>query len=134
MSTKQQNQLDKLNKMKKGLMIIELTAEAVGLSFAEITSKSREKYIAVPRHIAIYIIRRETLLNWKAIGELFWPDYDHSTAINSFQVAKDFCDVYPYIREYINEITEKYHYKTSNKYESRKLHAVPANTTLRKIS
>lgn len=63
--------------------IIAAVAAAHGCTPSEIKSAQRTATIVAARHIAIFIVRRDTGLSWLAIGAIF--SKDHSTCIEAYQ-------------------------------------------------
>lgn len=63
--------------------IIEDTANAYGISVENIMGKSREKKYVLPRHIAIYRIKKELDISFSEIGKMF--KRDHTTMISAFK-------------------------------------------------
>ncbi len=58
-----------------------------GVTKEDILSKKRNKEIALPRHVAIYLIRRITDMSFPNIGKLIGRD--HSTVINSVELMSN---------------------------------------------
>ncbi len=77
------------------------------LSIDAIASKSRKKGTVLPRQIAMFMLRHQTKMTFKEIGDLF-GSRDHSTAIYACNTVQDLIDVYPDFAQEINELTNKY--------------------------
>ena len=69
----------------------ELVKQAIcdhfGMTFEKISRKTRKRELVYPRQVFMYLLRQNTTLSLKQIGEMF--DYDHTTAIHSIQKVKD---------------------------------------------
>lgn len=61
-------------------MILEHVALAYGLTVESLTSRDRHAFIATPRHIAMWLIRRRLHFSYPQIGRLFHRD--HSTVMH----------------------------------------------------
>src|SRR5262249_11377163 len=61
--------------------IIQAVAEYYHISREDMCSKQRDKYIVMPRQIAMYLIRQETQASLLEIGQLF-GGRDHSTVLH----------------------------------------------------
>jgi chromosomal replication initiator protein len=68
-------------------MILDTVAEHFHITKADILSKSRKKDIAIPRQIAMYLIREELKLTFPNIGELLGGK-DHSTVMHAWNKVK----------------------------------------------
>jgi chromosomal replication initiator protein len=62
--------------------IIQAVAEYYHVSLEDICGKQRDKYIVMPRQIAMYLIRQETQAPLVEIGQLF-GGRDHSTVVHA---------------------------------------------------
>jgi chromosomal replication initiator protein len=63
--------------------IIAAVAGFYKISIKEMKRRTRKASIAVPRQIAVYLIRDITGLSYPTIGRLF--GFDHSTAIHAYK-------------------------------------------------
>lgn len=75
------------SRKKKGINhsdVIKTVAEFYGIDEKEIANKGRKKRIAVPRQIAMYLIRTELDVSYPGIGEIF-GGRDHTTALHAFK-------------------------------------------------
>lgn len=86
--------------------IIDRTAKHFHLDVSEVCSAKRDKYIVVPRQIAMYLLRSELHLSFpKIAGEL--GRKDHTTAIHSVEKIEKAIKLDYMIREQVSEIREK---------------------------
>jgi chromosomal replication initiator protein len=72
---------------KKGVNhtdIIKAVADFFGIEVRELIEKGRKKKVAVPRQIAMYLIRTELSSSYPGIGE-FFGGRDHTTALHAFK-------------------------------------------------
>lgn len=67
-----------------GKQIAEAVAAYYHLSFESLSGKQRDKYIVLPRQVAMYLIRQETQASLSEIGQLF-GGRDHTTVLHSWQ-------------------------------------------------
>lgn len=86
--------------------IIERTAVYFQLSPADICSAKRDKFIVVPRQIAMYLLRSELHLSFPRIAHELGRK-DHTTAIHSVEKIQKLTKLDQQIRENIAEIKEK---------------------------
>ena len=63
--------------------VVELIGRQFGLSFGDLQSRSREKRIALPRQIAMYLCRKHTDSSLEEIGKLF--KRNHATVIHAIK-------------------------------------------------
>ncbi len=68
-------------------MILDTVAEHFHITKEDLLSKSRKKDIAIPRQIAMYLIREELKLTFPNIGELLGGK-DHSTVMHAWNKVK----------------------------------------------
>ncbi|TAL15326.1 chromosomal replication initiator protein DnaA [Patescibacteria group bacterium] len=86
--------------------IIERTAKHFQLQVDEVCGSKRDKYIVVPRQIAMYLLRSELHLSFpKIAGEL--GRKDHTTAIHSVEKIEKAIKLDFLIREQVASIREK---------------------------
>ncbi len=85
--------------------IIERTARYFQLSSEEICSPKRDKYIIVPRQIAMYLLRSELHLSFPRIAQELGRK-DHTTAIHSIDKIEKATKFDFTIREQVAEIRE----------------------------
>ena len=86
--------------------IITQTAKHFQIEVTEICSAKRDKYIVVPRQIAMYLLRSELHLSFpKIAGEL--GRKDHTTAIHSVEKIEKAIKLDFVIREQVSAIREK---------------------------
>jgi chromosomal replication initiator protein len=85
--------------------IIEKTAKHFQIKVDEICGNQRDKYIVVPRQIAMYLLRSELHLSFpKIAGEL--GRKDHTTAIHSVEKIEKAIKLDYVTREQVNAIRE----------------------------
>lgn len=86
--------------------IIDRTAKHFQIEVSEICGSKRDKYIVVPRQIAMYLLRSELHLSFpKIAGEL--GRKDHTTAIHSVEKIEKAIKLDFLIREQVASIREK---------------------------
>ena len=70
--------------------VASVVAEINGLDTWELKTKSRKRYITLPRQLSMYICREKysELITFKHLGE-FFGNRDHSSVINSCQAIGD---------------------------------------------
>jgi len=86
--------------------IIDRTAKHFQIEISEICGDKRDKYIVVPRQIAMYLLRSELHLSFpKIAGEL--GRKDHTTAIHSVEKIEKAIKLDFLIREQVASIREK---------------------------
>ena len=64
--------------------ILTTVGEKYGVSVEDLKSKTKTASVANARHIAIYLIRKETNMSFKDIGKIF-GGRDHTTIMASFE-------------------------------------------------
>ncbi|MFC1638576.1 helix-turn-helix domain-containing protein, partial [Patescibacteria group bacterium] len=72
---------------KKGIThrdIIQAVADFYDLTYEDLVNKGRRKRVAIPRQIAMYIIRNELKSSYPEIGE-FLGGRDHTTVMHAFK-------------------------------------------------
>ncbi|MFC1645394.1 chromosomal replication initiator protein DnaA [Patescibacteria group bacterium] len=94
--TKQSPQIDVVRKMlldisstgkKKGIThrdVIQTVADFYDLTYEDLVNKGRRKRVAIPRQIAMFIIRNELKSSYPEIGE-FLGGRDHTTVMHAFK-------------------------------------------------
>lgn len=85
--------------------VINAVCRHFNISPKEIAEKSRKRPIVEPRQIACYLLRVNSSLTFKEIGDIF-NGRDHTTALHSIQVVKDRMSVDASFRNIVNEIEE----------------------------
>ncbi len=68
--------------------IIKFVARHYGLKVTEIKSRNRSRHIALPRQVAMYLLKRLTKLSYPDIGRQF-NDKHHSTVLHSVNKIED---------------------------------------------
>jgi len=86
--------------------IIDRTAKHFQLDVNEICSEKRDKYIVVPRQIAMYLLRSELHLSFPKIAVELGRK-DHTTAIHSVEKIEKAIKLDFFIREQVASIREK---------------------------
>lgn len=86
--------------------IIEKTARHFQIDGKEICGSKRDKYIVVPRQIAMYLLRSELHLSFPRIAQELGRK-DHTTAIHSVEKIEKSIKLDYMIREQVAEIREK---------------------------
>ena len=86
--------------------IIDRTAKHFQLEVSEICSEKRDKYIVVPRQIAMYLLRSELHLSFPKIANELGRK-DHTTAIHSIEKIEKAIKLDFLIREQVSSIREK---------------------------
>jgi len=86
--------------------IIERTAKHFQIETIDIKSPKRDKYIVVPRQIAMYLLRSELHLSFPRIATELGRK-DHTTAIHSVEKIERAIKLDFMIREQVSEIKEK---------------------------
>ena len=67
--------------------IIDAVAKKYGVTPAELKSRNRTQKIASTRHIAVYVIKKLTNLEYTKIGEIFGRD--RTTIMNSYDCVEE---------------------------------------------
>ena len=86
--------------------IAEIVAEFYHISLDAMCGKQRDKYIVMPRQIAMYLIRQETSVSLLEIGQLF-GGRDHSTVLHACEKIDRAINVNPTLRREIVAIREQ---------------------------
>lgn len=86
--------------------IVDKTAKYFTLTPAEICSARRDKHIALPRQIAMYLLRSELHLSFPVIASTLGRK-DHTTAMHSIHKIEKAIKLDFAIREQVNDIRER---------------------------
>ena len=86
--------------------IIDKTARYFSIDVKDMCSARRDKYIAAPRQIAMYLLRSELKMSFPKIAQELGRK-DHTTAMHSVEKVTKECLVNVSIREQINDIRDK---------------------------
>ena len=86
--------------------IAQAVAEYYHISLEAMCSKQRDKYIVMPRQIAMYLIRQETQASLLEIGQLF-GGRDHSTVLHACEKIDRTLNINPTLRREIIAIREQ---------------------------
>lgn len=93
-----------------GKQIAQVVAAYYHLSFEEMCGKQRDKYIVLPRQIAMYLIRQETQASLSEIGQLF-GGRDHTTVLHAWQKIDRTLPTNPALRRDLATIREQIRHK-----------------------
>ncbi len=88
--------------------IIKVVAGKFGVKITELKSKKKNKNLAVPRQIAMYLARKLTTASYPDIGEKI-GSRDHSTVIYGFNKVKKLLDADSKLRSFVQNIEETLH-------------------------
>ncbi|NDG83755.1 MAG: chromosomal replication initiator protein DnaA [Proteobacteria bacterium] len=86
-------------------MILNAVCKHFGIKIKDLKGVSRTKNFAVPRQIAMYLIRRYTHLAYREIGQIFGKD--HSTAVHAQQKIERDLDTDLDLKRHIETIREQ---------------------------
>lgn len=86
--------------------VISTVAKYYKIKESDITGKSRRKDLTFIRHIAIYLVREITQLNYVAIGK-FFGNRDHSTIISAYNKIKNQSEIDRAVKLAVNAIKVK---------------------------
>ncbi len=89
-----------------GRQIAETVAEYYRITFDALCSKQRDKYIVMPRQIAMYLIRQETQISLLEIGQLL-GGRDHSTVLHACEKIERAVNINPTLRREIIAIRDQ---------------------------
>lgn len=98
--------MEKMDGQLSGTKIINVTADYYNLAPSQLTGKIRTGQIALARHMAMYLIRYNTNLPLKKIGELFGGK-DHTTVMNGIEKVERELKTNIQIKEAINELEKR---------------------------
>ncbi len=85
--------------------VLEAVAQAYGVSVAELQAKGRSRRVAVPRQVAMYLLREEAGLSLPRIGELL-GGRDHSTIMHGVRKVADQLERDAHFRRRVMNIRE----------------------------
>ena len=94
------------NKTANPKKIIEIVSEFYDLKEKDILSPSRKKEIVDPRHIAMFLLRKELKCSYPFIGRKFGGK-DHSTAIHAYEKINKEIIINEKLNDEINLIKER---------------------------
>ena len=72
------------------ILINNFICDHFGITFSQLTNCTRERYIAEPRQISMYLHRTYTTMTFREIGEVFGKD--HATVIASIKHVNNLHD------------------------------------------
>ena len=98
--------MDKMDGQLSATKIINVTADYYNLAPSQLTGKIRTGEIALARHMAMYLIRYNTDLPLKKIGELFGGK-DHTTVMNAIEKVEKELKTNTQIKEAIAELKKR---------------------------
>lgn len=75
----------------KSQIIINAVCDYFVINKKDLSNKSRERNLVLPRHIAMYLIKTKTKATYLSIGQIF--KRDHSTVINAMDKINGFLDI-----------------------------------------
>lgn len=99
-----QNDLQKPH--QNGRQIAEAVAAYYRLSFEVLCGKQRDKYIVLPRQVAMYLIRQETQASLSEIGKLL-GGRDHTTVLHAWKKIDRDIQTDPILRRDITALREQ---------------------------
>lgn len=99
-----QNDLQK--QRQNGRQIAEAVAAYYRLSFEVLCGKQRDKYIVLPRQVAMYLIRQETQASLSEIGKLL-GGRDHTTVLHAWKKIDQAIRTDPVLRRDITALREQ---------------------------
>lgn len=86
--------------------IIKAVADHFDIETADVIGKSREKRVALPRQIAMYLMRQEMKISYPAIGEEI-GGRDHTTAMHAFTKIEKLKDTESDIANHLKILKDK---------------------------
>jgi chromosomal replication initiator protein len=86
--------------------IVEKTARHFNITTDDIIGSKRDKYIVVPRQVAMYLLRNELKLSFPNIARELGRK-DHTTAMHSYKKIEKDSVLDPFIRDSITEIKSR---------------------------
>ena len=98
--------MEKMDGQLSGTKIINVTADYYNLAPSQLTGKIRTGQIALARHMAMYLIRYNTDLPLKKIGELFGGK-DHTTVMNAIEKVEKELKTNTQVKEAISELEKR---------------------------
>lgn len=93
----------KNNKIVEADRIVKFVCEWFDVTEGQMKCQSRRRYCLEPRQIAIYLVKRHTILSLNDIGGMF-GNRDHTTIIHSINTVTDRMSVESAFRNIVNEI------------------------------
>jgi chromosomal replication initiator protein len=85
--------------------VVAVVAKYFGLSQDEIISRIMERYVVVPRQIAMYFMKQIKGATCQRIGE-YMSGYHHATVLNHIGVVNDLIDTDPEYKSDVQKIAE----------------------------
>jgi len=87
-------------------LIIEVALEFFDIKLDELLSETREKRVAYPRQVIMFLLREELRVSFPAIGREI-GNRDHTTAIHAYEKIKRLASANTRIFEELNQIKQK---------------------------
>mgnify|MGYP005866469701 FL=1 len=86
--------------------VIQAVAEAFGISLAQMRGSDRSREIALPRQVAMFLLREESNLSLPQVGDLF-GGRDHTTAMHACKKVADLIERDDKLRRQVITIRER---------------------------
>ena len=86
--------------------IASIVASAFGVSTEELFGRKRSRQVALPRHVAMYLLRNEDNISFPQIGELF-GGRDHTTVMHACDKVDDLIERDDRLRRQVIQIREQ---------------------------
>ncbi len=87
-------------------MVLDLVARTYDVTVDELKGKSRSRRVALPRQIAMYLLRTEVGLSWPQIGHVL-GGRDHSTVMHGYRRIEEQIAQNPMLRSEIRALQER---------------------------
>ncbi len=84
--------------------IQDIVSKHFGIRVSDLKSSSRLKNFALPRQVAMYLVRKYLRLGFKDIGELYFGGRDHTTVMHACEKIETAFDADPKVREMVENI------------------------------
>lgn len=84
--------------------ILKIVADFYSIYEKSMLSKSRLRRHVLPRHVAIYIVRKNSDLSLQEIGGFF--EKNHATVIHATKTINNLCETYPKFKSDIDFLLE----------------------------
>jgi chromosomal replication initiator protein len=86
--------------------VVNAVADAFGVSVEQLVGSNRSRDIALPRHVAMYLLRKEVNVSLPQIGEAF-GGRDHTTVMHACSKVADLIERDDRLRRQILQIREQ---------------------------
>ncbi|NPA06392.1 MAG: chromosomal replication initiator protein DnaA [Chloroflexi bacterium] len=87
-------------------MVLDLVARTYDVTIEELKGKGRSRRVALPRQIAMYLLRTEVGLSWPQIGQVL-GGRDHSTVMHGYRKIEEQLAQDPMLRGEIRALQER---------------------------